>query len=324
VDVCLALGGGGIKGIAHLGVLECLEKAGYTVRAIAGTSAGGLVGAVYAAGYRPEEILDLLESLNKRHLYARRPADGPSLLGYAGLAEVLTEVLGECRFEDLHIPFACTAVDLRATRELYLHEGCVLDAVLATIAIPGIFPPKLRGDAELIDGAVLDPVPVSLARRLAPRLPVIAVVLNPPQDAWQNAPQFRRPPSVPLPIPTPLVEGFSHLRVGQAMRIFLESIDISACMLTELRLKADHPEVIIRPDVSSYGMLDVVEPRELVRAGYHAAEHALPQIRKALSWPNGLLRALRSKRTLPDGETPTLARPPADETAPVPPKQRQK
>ncbi len=294
MDICLALGGGGIKGVAHIGVLDCLEKAGFKVRAIAGSSAGGLAGAVYAAGYSPMEILAILESINKNRMYARQPADGPSLLGYAGLAEALVEVLGESTFADLKIPFACTAVDLHSCQEMYLNEGCVVEAVLATIAIPGVFPPKIRGAAELIDGAVLDPVPVRLARWMAPRLPVIAVVLNPPEEAWQNDPQFNSLPPVPLPIPAPIIEGFARMRIGQSLRIYLHSIDISARMLTELRLKADQPDVIIRPDVAQYGMLDVVEPKKLVEAGSLAAETALPRIRKALSWTERTRRAIRA------------------------------
>ncbi len=293
MDICLALGGGGIKGVAHIGVLDCLEKAGFKIRAIAGSSAGGLAGAVYAAGYSPQEILAILESINKSRMYARQPADGPSLLGYAGLAEALVEVLGESTFTDLKIPFACTAVDLRTCQEVYLNDGCVVDAVLATIAIPGVFPPKIRGAAELIDGAVLDPVPVRLARSIAPRLPVIAVVLNPPEEVWHDDPQFNSIPPMPLPIPAPIVEGFARMRIGQSLRIFLHSIDITARMLTELRLKADQPDVIIRPDVAQYGMLDMVDPKKLVEAGYQAAEHTIPKVRKALSWPERTLRILR-------------------------------
>jgi NTE family protein len=299
MDICLALGGGGIKGVAHIGVLECLEKAGFRIRAIAGTSAGGLAGAIYAAGYSPMEILTILESLNKSRLYTRQSTDGPSLLGYTGLANALTEILGECQFSDLKIPFACTAVDMRTSREIYLDEGCVLDAVLATIAIPGIFPPKKRGDAELIDGAVLNPVPVNLARQMAPRLPIVAVALNLPQEQWHQIPEFNLTPPMPFSIPSPLVEGFAHMRIGQSIRIFLHSIDITALMLTELRLKVDRPDVIIRPAVSQYGILDVIVPKELVQAGYQAAEQALPQIYNALSWIEGMRRTLRTLTNRP-------------------------
>jgi NTE family protein len=311
MEVSLALGGGGIKGIAHIGVLDALEKAGFTIRAIAGTSAGGLIGAVYAAGYSPKEILEIIGSLKPDHLYARRPGDAPSLMGYSGLAETLTEVLGETRFSDLKIPFACTAVDLRATQEVYLSDGLVVDAVLATIALPGIFPARLSGETELVDGGVLDPVPVNLARLLAPRLPVIAVPLNPAREEWHRIPQLNFTPPASLPIPSPLVEGFARMRIGQSIRVFLHSMDITARMLTEMRLEVDKPDVILRPDVHDHGLLDIVVPGEVVEAGRRAVAEAMPEIRRSLSWVNTLRRVVRAPRAAQYGGNgqPTLALP---------------
>lgn len=293
MDIALALGGGGIKGIAHVGVIDCLIKAGFKIKAIAGTSAGGLVGAIYAAGYSPDEILTIIESMNTDHFYERKANDPPSLIGYTGLAEALVEVLGEDLFSDLKIPFACTAVDTLTSQEIYFNEGRVLDAVLATIAIPGVFPPKMQGQSKLVDGSILDPVPVALAHHIAPRLPVIAVVLNPAQNEWASIPEVTALPSVPLPIPSQIIEGFSRMRLGQALRLFLQSMDISARMLTELRLEVDKPEVIIRPNVHQYGMLDVVNPKELIREGYLAAEKAVPSIHKTISWRGALWRNLQ-------------------------------
>lgn len=292
MEISLALGGGGIKGLAHIGVLAALEKEGFKVRAIAGTSIGGLIGAVYAAGYSPDEILKIAESLNRGRMYHRLPQDGPSLLGLGGVYDALVDVLGQSLFSDLKIPFACTAVDIRTAQEVYLNNGPVLDAVLATIAIPGVFPPRVRGEAELVDGGVLDPVPVNLARRMNPRLPVVAVALNPERSEWHRIPQFNFIPPHALPIPSPILEGFTRLRVGQALRIFLHAMDISSRMLTEMRLESDRPEVVIRPDVHHYGLLDDVIAADLVEAGYQAGMRAAAQIHKALSWSSKLQREL--------------------------------
>lgn len=291
MEISLALGGGGVKGIAHLGVLQCLEDEGVTIRALAGTSAGGLVGAVYAAGYRPKEILALLQSVDPRRLYARQPGDGPALMGYTGLAEALVAALGDKQFSDLKLPFACVAVDTRTSQEVYLTNGAVVEAVLATIAFPGVLPPQIRGDAELVDGGILNPVPVNLARWLAPTYPVVAVPLNPARSAWKAIPQASSLPAyVPLHIPTPLLEGFSHMRLGQSLRIFLQSMDISARMMTELRLEMDQPEVIIRPDVALIGTFDTVDPQQVYQAGYRAALRALPKIIRTNAWRKRLHR----------------------------------
>lgn len=303
MEISVALGGGGIKGIAHIGVLDCLEEAGFKIKAVAGTSVGGLIGAVYAAGYRPDEITQVIATLQNDKLYMRQRSDGPSLLGYTGLAQAMTEVLGENQFSDLKVPFACTAVDLRTSQEVYLSDGRVIDAVLATIAVPGIFPSAIRGELELIDGGVLDPVPVNLARCMAPTLPVVAVALNPERDQWHRLPQFNFIPPVPLPIPPPLVEGIARLRIAQAMRTYVHSMDITMRMLTELRLEMDRPEVIIRPDVHEYGLLDHADPDVLIRAGSEAAHEAIPSIRKSLSWVNSVGRILKMparRRTNPE------------------------
>ncbi len=316
MEISVALGGGGIKGIAHIGVLDCLEEAGFKIHTVAGTSVGGLIGAVYAAGYTPDEITEVIQSLQNDRLYARQRTDGPSLLGYTGLAEIMTEILGENQFSDLKLPFACTAVDLRTAQEVYLSDGRVIDAVMATIAVPGIFPSTMRGEVELIDGGVLDPVPVNLARCMAPTLPVVAVALNPERDQWHHLPQFNIVPPVPLPIPPPLIEGIARLRIAQAMRTYVHSMDITMRMLTELRLEVDRPEVIIRPCVHEYGLLDNVNPDDLIRAGYEAALEAVPRIRKSLSWMNTVGRILKqpARRRL----NPTLPKPASTPPA-VPP-----
>lgn len=302
MDIVLALGGGGMKGLAHLGVIDYLEQSGFKIRAVAGTSIGGVIGSVYASGLTPSQILSLVENMNPGKLYTRRPEDGPSILGYGGLAELLLSVLDDKQFSDLCIPFACTAVDIRTSREVYLRQGRVLDAALATMAIPGVFPPKFRGEMELIDGGMLDPVPVNLARLLAPDLPVVAVVLNPERKDWDRLPFFSMP-SIQLPIPSPIIEGFARLRIGQAFQIFAQSLDISMRMLTELRLEVDKPDVIIRPDVHQYGILDTVIPKAVYDTGLAAASEAMSTLRKSLAWPNTFLRRFRrppTSQTQPD------------------------
>ena len=176
-DITLALGGGGSKGYAHLGVIQALEEQGFSIRAIAGTSAGGMAGAIYAAGHSPEVLLEDIASLSQENLYGF--GRGPALLDPKGIHSLLESYLGEIEFTDLQIPCALTAVDLKGMTEISIREGSVLDGVKATIAIPGVFPPVERGEYLLVDGMVLNPVPVELARSLAPRLPVVAVSLSP-------------------------------------------------------------------------------------------------------------------------------------------------
>lgn len=293
MDISLALGGGGAKGAAHIGVLQALEKLGCQVRALAGTSAGGIIGSLYAAGYEPAEILERFRKVETSSLYGRRPGDGPSLLGVAGINHLLTEMLDKRTFDDLKMPFAVTAVDLNSGQEVILKEGRVVDAVLASMSLPGIFPPHEWGDYHLVDGGLLDPIPVAPARALAPHLPVVAVALShmvQVDDPLASPPRFLTPPS--FPAPEPLLRQIARLRVAQAFNIFLRSVDIGSCALAELRLKIDKPEVLIRPPVAAIGLLDTVDVVEVAGLGEQAAEQALPQLQAAFKWTARLRRYL--------------------------------
>lgn len=307
MDIALALGGGGIKGAAHIGVIDRLESLGFRVRAIAGTSAGGLMGAAYAAGNSPAAILQALEKIDFATMYRRHPDDGPSVLGHAGLVEALSNLLGERSFSELQIPFACTAVDLNSSREIYLQDGNVLDAATATMAVPGILPPVQVDELLLVDGGVLDPVPVGLARLLAPDLPVVAVVLSPAVDEWEQKPQKNTLASTPLgPVPSSILHSLARMRLGQALRIFSQSLEISGMMLTELRLKIDRPDVILRPDVAGIGLFDRIEPFSLVEAGRKSVDPHLPELLREVSWRGKMDRLFR--RIQPIGEPMVLRR----------------
>jgi NTE family protein len=290
-DIAVALGGGGIKGIAHIGILRELEKNGLTIRAVSGTSAGGLVGAVYAAGNSPDRIIEIVTRMDQKSLFRRGSNEGPSLLGLKGLTNLLAEVVGNITFADLRIPFACTAVDINTSQEIILNEGRLAEAVLSTIAIPGVFPPRHIEDLLLVDGGVFDPVPVGVARWLNPALPVIAVSLSPALEGWIPTSSYRLP--VSTPIPAPIVEYLSRLRIGQAMNIFLSGMEATSSMLTQLRLQADKPEIILRPNVGQFGVLDPVDPNELIALGEKAVQDALPQIKEMLGWGKSFRRRFR-------------------------------
>jgi len=295
MDISLALGGGGTRGISHLGVIDCLEKNGFRIRAVAGTSIGSLIGAVYAAGKAIPDILQRIHKIDPAALYRRRPEDGPSLLGHAGLIEALSDLLDDCTFEDLKIPFGCAAVDLNRLREVYLTQGNVINAVLASSAFPGVLPPRSLGDALLVDGAILDPVPVNLARKLAPGIPVVAVALQSAPEDWGAVTEANIIDTAPLPLPIPsqIIQGFSRLRIGQAVRIFTQSMDINSRMVAELRMKIDKPDVIIRPDVMQFGLFEMVDPEKLFQKGIESAEKSLPEVRRAVSWRGRVRRVFK-------------------------------
>ena len=288
MDITLALGGGGAKGNAHIGVLRRLEKEGFKIRAVAGTSFGGIVAAMFAAGYAPDEIENIFAKVDQTRLYGRSLEENPSLMGLAGVRKWLDEVLPGRTFADLEIPCAVTAVDLNCGCEVVLDNGPVKDALLATIAVPGIFPSCPWEDWVLVDGGVLDPVPVSVARSLAPSLPVVAVTLHAPMG------EPARSMGMPIPsgIPQPILDRLAHIRYAQAFDVFLRSVDVGNRAVAEYRLAVDKPDVIIRPAVSDIELLQQVDVREVARRGDEAVETVLPELMRAVSWTSRLRRSL--------------------------------
>jgi NTE family protein len=288
MDITLALGGGGSKGSSHIGVIRRLEQKGFRIKAIAGTSFGGLVAVFYGLGYSPDEMEDMLASRDQSQLYGHISNDGSSLLGLAGTTSFLQEVIGNRTFDDLKLPCILTAADLKSGREVLLSKGSLVEAILSTIAIPGIFPPRRVDGVELVDGGTLDPVPVSAARSLAPRLPVVAVVLTSemgiPAQTW----------NIPLPenLPLRLIARVGKMRYGQALDVFLRSFDIVTRAVTEYRLEVDKPEVIIRPAVTEIDTLDRVHIHEVVKKGEAAVNAVLPELKKLFTWRKRVRRKL--------------------------------
>lgn len=289
MDVSLALGGGGVRGAAHIGVLRALEGCGCRVRAVAGSSIGSIIGAFYALGCRPDDIERKFAALDQSKLFGWPLSDGAGLLGMRGLLDFLRENFGEKHFGDLTMPCAAVAVDLKSNREIVLREGRLLEALLGSSAIPGLFPPREIAPYTLIDGGVLDPVPVRAARALAPGLPVVAVSLMPPLDS----------PAIPLtlPVPRPLAAQLTRLHFTQAIQVFADALDIGQRQMTELRLEIDRPEVLIRPALATINVLDVINVAEVARLGETATLQVLPALRRLDSWPRrlrGWWRELRS------------------------------
>jgi NTE family protein len=289
MDILLALGGGGSKGNAHIGVLRVLEREGFRIRAIAGTSAGGMAASAYAAGHSPEVLEAFMAKVDQRGLFGFHLGDEPAILGISGIARAMADLLGERNFKDLKLPCALTAVDLDSGQEMTLQEGRVLDAVLATVAIPGVFPPRKWGEYMLVDGGVLNPVPVTVVREISPvpNLPVVAVTLT-------SAPTERGhlPPLGPKPAEV-IFTRIARLKVAKAFEIFLHSIEIGMSTITEMRLQLDHPDVIIRPAVGKIGYLDQVDISEVVKLGELATEAVLPELRRLFSLRGRVSRWLK-------------------------------
>ena len=173
--ISLALGGGCARGWAHIGVLRALDEAGIEVSMIAGTSIGALVGGCYLAG-KLDELEEFARSLTKRRIFGLLDLNlrGSGLFGGMKLDARLREHVDGIRFEDLSKPFVAVASEIRTGHEIWLTHGRIVDAMRASYALPGIFSPVLVGDRWLVDGALVNPVPVSAARAFGAEIVIAA------------------------------------------------------------------------------------------------------------------------------------------------------
>jgi len=185
----LALSGGGARGLAHIGVLKVMEEAGIPIRALAGTSMGGVVAAAYAAGWSAEELEREAIRMSSLRELARLVDLRPlrrGLLAGEHVREFLSQLIApDLTFENLRFPLGLKAVDLNTGAEVDLTEGSVLEAAMATSAFPGVFPPVEMGAWRLVDGGVLNNLPTDLPKTLGTDV-VIGVNVSPEPGAGEH------------------------------------------------------------------------------------------------------------------------------------------
>lgn len=263
----LALGSGAARGLAHIGVLKALRDASTPVDMVAGTSIGAMVGACFAkegeitaveelalnTGWR--ELARLLDprlgSLRKGLIHGRR------------IQELLYSVIGDVEFKDLKIPFAAVATDLNTGREVVIRKGSVVEAVRASISMPGIFVPVTLEDRCLVDGGLTNPVPADILHDMGAGLIVAVNVLVEPQESKHAASLSKEGGVAGLP---------------NIFNALIQSIYIMEYEITKARtLKAD---VVITPDVSHIGAFEFHRGEEAILAGYEAARKALPKLHR--------------------------------------------
>jgi NTE family protein len=302
----LALGGGAARGFAHIGVMRTLAAHGIVPDVIVGTSIGAVVGGCYAA-----QELDTLESwarsLSVRSVlgYLDISLSGAGLIRGGHLAAKLEAALKDSRIDELPIRFAAIATEFNTGHEIWLTRGRLADALRASYALPGIFPPVLIGGRWLVDGALVNPVPVSAARALGARL-VIAVNLN--SDlfgrgtiiASHGSDDSDIAAANAAPKPNGLRGMFSRepsLRrqfLGRRGRpgiptVMIEAFNVMQDRITRARLAGDPPDVLISPRLGAVGWFDFHRGNEAVAIGAEAAEKAIDAVTEAitaLSQPN--------------------------------------
>ncbi|AVT77510.1 MULTISPECIES: patatin-like phospholipase family protein [Rhodopseudomonas] len=298
----LALGGGAARGFAHIGILRTLLSHGITPDVVVGTSIGAVVGGAYVSGH-----LDTLEEwarrLQPRNIfgYLDIRLNGSGLIGGSKLAAQLDATLGPILIQDLTQKFASVATEVATGHEIWLTHGRIVDAVRASYALPGIFSPVLIGDRWLVDGALVNPVPVSAARALGAE---IVIAANVSSDVFGHGTTIFSHGSAAAAVVEPETEeppaqrrGFTRFfsperfvkqelfgspeRPGIS-KVMTDAFNIMQDRITRARLAGDPPDLLISPRVGRIGWFDFHRADEIIAHGARAAERAIDSIREAI------------------------------------------
>ncbi len=289
----LALGSGVGRGWAHIGVLKGLASAGIEVDVVAGTSIGALVAGVYLAG-RMDALESWALSLNRMRImrYIDLSMQSGSMIGGRRLSRLLTENLGDLAIEHLPKPFIAVATELATGHEIWLRQGPLVQALQASYALPGIFPPVEIEGHPLVDGALVNPVPVSVCRAMGARL-VIAVNLN----ADMLGSELKQPHQAKgdgngggggddkrIGGIGGVLEGlFRRDGTPSMFNVMAGALNILQDRLGRSRLAGDPPDVTIAPRVGHIGLLDFDCAEELIGCAEAAVGRSMPFLQDALT-----------------------------------------
>jgi len=296
----LALGSGVARGWAHIGVLRALERYGFKPDIVAGTSVGALIGGTYLAG-RADTLEAWVRGLTKVKIvsYLDFRVRGGGMIGGRHLVEAMQQHLGGTLIEDLPVPFTAVATDLVTGHEVWLRTGSLVEAMRTSFSLPGVFEPMRVNNRWLVDGALVNPVPVSACMAMGAQM-TIAVNVN----ADIIGKQRRNGSSIPTIAGFDLLQEIEKVKVpgsgfrlsALARRVFrretaqpsmfgvmISSLGIVQDRITRSRLAGEPPDVHITPRLGHIGLFEFDRADEIIAEGEAAVERALPDLRDALA-----------------------------------------
>lgn len=312
--IALVLGGGGARGLAHIGVLKALEENKIPIDIIAGTSIGAFIGGLYASGISIDKIKAAALSVDRKFVMKMLApglptsgfVDGDRIRGY------LKTFFNESCIEQLLIRFAAVATDLKTGKEVVIKRGPIIEAIMASIAIPVLFKPVLYRNKYLCDGGLVNPLPINVAYKLGADIVIAINVEQIPMirgEKSQNRDsngifrlnktismmraRFQRnsqetgvhlePIHVANEVLVSTSRNSSHPIHLSILRILIQSISIMECNLISYRLKENSPDILISVPTGKYELLEFHRAKEIIKLGKKAALNALPLIKTTIS-----------------------------------------
>jgi NTE family protein len=275
-DLALVLSGGGARGFAHVGVLEVVEELRLPVDLVVGVSMGSIVGAGYAAGLSPAEMADLARAMRISSIFRPRPGR-VNLVDPTGIRAVISRIFGDLRFEDLEREFVVVSSSLTTGEHVVIRDGPIVDAIVSSCSIPLVFPPVTRDGHHLLDGGLIDGLPIAVARSLGARR-IVAV------DASTHVRHVLR-----LPVVRHATRGVVRILDRRRPRQSPDAVRIFSRVLHHATLTPARPpvELLIRPAFGRRSTLHYHRWSDMVACGRAAAEAARPALVALREGPAG-------------------------------------
>ena len=271
----LALGSGVARGLAHIGVLEVLERESIPIDMIAGTSMGAIVGAAYASGKSARQIREFALDLGWKKMVPLLDLTAPrtGFIGGRRIKKRLKEIIGEVSFADLAKPFACVTTDIVTGEEVVFRDGLVLDAVIVSISLPIIFRATKWQGRYLVDGSLVTPVPVRILKEMGADFIIAVNVLHHLSEKTHLHPGDVR-----------------EIKEPNIFNIMTQIVNILASRLVASSMNG--ADVVIEPNMAGIGLADFGKAEECIRRGELAAQESIPEIKKAMRHSSRLLRTV--------------------------------
>ncbi len=275
--IALALGGGAARGWAHIGVLKALDEEGIEVGMIAGTSIGALVGGCYLAG-KLDELETFARSLTMRRIAGLLDfaIGGGGLFGGLRLTKRMQEHLQDISIENLDRPFVAVATEVNSGHEVWIGEGSLITAIRASYALPGIFEPIKSNNRTLMDGALVNPVPVSVCRAHEQQL-VVAVNLN--YDLYGRSAVIKHRADNQAIDNQPQAERHVTTRLGMT-GVMVQAFNIIQDRISRARLAGDPPDLALHPKLNDIGLSEFHRAGEAIDRGYLETKSRLSELKR--------------------------------------------